>query len=208
MAHPEPLQMLALAAVLVTLGCNNPNSVDRNSTPGDATGGTTASPVAGSSTVGGSTAQASAGNGGTSNGGNSLDAIGGSSQTSSALVTPIGQWGEYVDADGRCRAAQVPMTSCPATFEEAQALSSPCGSACSGICGGVVVSIQICTPTRGCAYDVATGANIGSMFFDDVRIYCNSTTAQVIAGGWPLAPAGCTLSPARAGDSCPVGFVP
>jgi len=211
MAHPKPVQALTLTAVLVTLACNGATSLDSESSLSEATGGATASAASGGTIAGVTNAAGSAiaayggtSNGGTSNGGNLPDAAGGSSQTGASNTAALGLFGTYVDADGRCRAAQAPMTTCPATFEQAQAQSN-----CSGICGGIAVSIHFWTPSSGCAYDTATGAYVGAMYWDDVPVYCNYTTAKVISGAWPLAPAGCTLSPVRVGgDPCPVGFVP
>lgn len=120
-----------------------------------------------------------------------------------------GSGGEYLDGDGRCRVdTESPLMGCPATYAEAQGTESLafCRGACSGSCGGVLVFIDYCTPSRGCAYDPEQELLVGRYFGDDVRVHCDDASYGVIQGDWPLAPEGCDLTNNETGAPC--RFIP
>ena len=171
--------------------------------PGGATpvdGGSSGDP--GSGTAGALSPGGAASDGGPAGG---APAGGASSGGTSAGGNSGGTAGEYVDADGRCRAQTVPYTTCPDNYADPP--PNPCGSLCEGECGGARVQIRFCTPTQGCAYDLESGELIGMMFGDDVKDHCDGDSYEVVSGDWPYVPDGCTLTAPSGSNACPMGAI-
>ncbi len=107
---------------------------------------------------------------------------GDSSGTDSSVTT------EYVDSTGRClRPMDAVASGCPATYDEALKRKDPCGSACAGPVGNVLIYMDYCTPSHGCAYAEDSKLLVAYQLTSDARDFCGGTAAVAYAGQFPSA---------------------
>jgi len=136
------------------------------------------------------------GNGGTTTLGGTTGGTGGSTgQTGSTLP-------EHVDASGRCvRAMESGSTYCPANYADALKLQNPCGTACAGPVGDLLVYEDYCTPAHGCAYDADSKKLVGDQLMSDSPGFCGGKVSVSYGGQFP---SDLTFASLDLDQNCPV----
>jgi hypothetical protein len=112
-----------------------------------------------------------------------------------------GSGGEFVDSTGRCvRSIQLASEYCPASYNEALKLHDSCGMACAGSANGLLIYMDYCTPSHGCAYAADSRLLVGYQLASDSPSFCSNKAGISYGGQFPPAP---TFDSLDLNENCP-----
>lgn len=94
--------------------------------------------------------------------------------------------GDYLDSTGRCLTSLTPAVhGCPATYNEALRRQDSCGTACAGPTDELLIYMDYCTPSHGCAYAVDSKLLVGYQLMHDTPDFCGGKSVYAYSGQFP-----------------------